>query len=248
VDPHLLSPVQHRGETAQASLAILRSRQALVESRAALVNHVRGACKAVGTRLPAWSTETFARKATGVVPDSVEPAVGPLLEIVAEMTVRIRAYDRRVEQLGREVFPETLLLRQVKGVGPVTSLAYVLVLEDHARFPRSRSVGPYLGLVPGKDESGESDPQLRITKEGDEFLRSLLVNSAQYILGPFGEDCDLRRHGMRIAASGGKNARKRAAVAVARKLAVLLHALWRTGAEYEPLHNSSRPARPRAVA
>jgi transposase len=247
VDPKLLAPIQHRGESAQAALAVVRSRNELVGARTALVGHVRGSCKAAGFRLPTWSPEVFAKKAMGVIPEALKPALVPVLEVVATLTLQIRGFDARVEELGEESFPETRLLRQVKGVGPITSLAFVLVLEDPERFRDSRSVGAYLGLVPRKDETGESDPQLRITKEGDELLRSLLVNAGQYILGPFGEDCDLRRHGLKIAARGGKNAKKRAVVAVARKLSVLLHVLWSKQATYDPLHNAKRASQQKAA-
>jgi transposase len=121
-------------------------------------------------------------------------------------------------------------------------VAFLLTIEDPARFAKSREVGPYVGLVPKQDESGESSPQLGITKTGDVMLRRLLVGSAHYILGPFGEDCDLRRQGMKLAARGGKNAKRRAIVAVARKLAVLLHRLWVTGEVYQPLRQNSAAA------
>ena len=116
----------------------------------------------------------------------------------------------------------------------------MLTLEDPYRFKKSRSVGAYLGLVPATDRSGERDPQKRISKEGNEMLRRLLVGSAHYVLGPFGSDSDLRRHGEKIASRGGKNAKKRAVVAVARKLAVLLHRLWISGEVYDPLYNAHR--------
>ena len=131
-------------------------------------------------------------------------------------------------------------MRQVEGIGPLTALTFVLTLEDPHRFEKSRSVGAYLGLVPATDRSGERDPHKRISKEGDEMLRRLLVGSANYVLGPFGSDSDLRRHGEKIASRGAKNAKKRAAVAVARKLAVLLHRLWVTGETYDPLYNTHR--------
>jgi transposase len=143
-----------------------------------------------------------------------------------------------IEQLCQEHYPETHHLRQVSGVGPITALAYVLTLDDPDRFRKSREVAPALGLVPKRDQSGDRDPQLRITKTGDSYLRRLLVGSAQYILGPFGPDCDLRRWGLKLAQRGGKNAKKRAVVAVARKLAVLLHHLWVTGEVYDPFYHS----------
>ena len=145
-----------------------------------------------------------------------------------------------METIAKDHYPETEHLRQVEGVGPLTALTFVLTLEDPYRFEKSRSVGAYLGLVPATDRSGDKDPQKRISKEGDEMLRKLLVGSAHYILGPFGQDSDLRRQGEKIASRGAKNAKKRAAVAVARKLAVLLHRLWVSGEVYDPLYNTHR--------
>jgi transposase len=164
------------------------------------------------------------------------------LEVIASLTERIRDYERELETISKEHYPETELLRQVEGVGTLTALTFVLTLEDPYRFERSRSVGAYLGLVPASDRSGDRDPQKRISKEGDQMLRKLLVGSAHYILGPFGHDSDLKRHGEKIASRGGKNAKKRAVVAVARKLAVLLHSLWASAEVYEPLRNAHRSA------
>jgi transposase len=169
------------------------------------------------------------------------PALGPILETIGSLTQRIRDYDRKPEEISKAHYPETQLLRQVEGIGPLTALTFVLTLEDPYRFEKSRSVGAYLGLVPARDHSGDRDPrEKRISKEGDEMLRRLLVSSAHYILGPFGSDSDLRRHGEKIATRGGKNAKKRAVVAVARKLAVLMHSLWMSGELYEPLRNAHR--------
>jgi transposase len=240
LDPKLLYPLKHRGEDSQAHLALIRSREALVGVRTQLLNHVRGAVKSFGARLPKCSARTFHRKAPEHLPRELVPALGPLLEIIEELNARIRNYDRQLEEIAREFYPETNLLSQVQGVGTLSALAFVLVLEDPYRFKKSRTVGAYLGLVPGKDQSGDSDPQEHISKQGDEMLRRLLVGSAHYILGPFAQESDLRRHGQKIAQRGGKNAKKRAAVAVARKLSVLLHHLWITGEVYEPLYNAQR--------
>ena len=167
-------------------------------------------------------------------------ALEPILEQIGSLTERIGQYDRQLEAVSKEHYPETELLRQVEGIGPLTALTFVLTLEDPYRFERSRSVGAYLGLVPATEKSGERDPQKRISKEGDEMLRKLLVGSAHYVLGPFGSDSDLRRHGEKIASRGAKNSKKRAVVAVARKLAVLLHRLWVSGEVYDPLYNTHR--------
>jgi transposase len=240
LDPKLLYPVRHRGEVSQAHVAIIRSREALIGCRTQLVNHVRGAVKSFGARLPKCPARTFHNKAPEHIPEALLPALEPVLEQIASLTERIRQYDRKLETISEEHYPETSLLRQVEGVGPLTALTFVLTIEDPYRFQRSRSVGAYLGLVPARDQSGDRDPQKRISKEGDEMLRKLLVSGAHYILGPFGSDSDLRRHGQKIASRGGKNAKKRAVMAVARKLSVLLHSLWISAEVYEPLRNAHR--------
>ena len=145
-----------------------------------------------------------------------------------------------IEALAEENNPQVELLKQIKGVGTLIALTFLLTLEDPHRFRKSRDVGCYLGLQPGRRNSGQSEPQLHISKEGDPYLRTLLVQGAQHILGPFGIDCDLRRWGLKLAERGGRNAKKRAIVATARKLAVLLHHLWVSGEVYEPLHNRRR--------
>ena len=243
LDPKLLYPLKHRGEDSQAHMTIIRSRQALVSARTQLVNHVRGAVKSFGARLPKCPARSFHKRAPEHIPEALMPALGPVLETIGSLTERIREYDRKIETLSKEHYPETELLRQVEGVGPLTALTFVLTLEDPYRFEKSRSVGAYLGLVPATDRSGERDPQKRISKEGDEMLRKLLVSGAHYVLGPFGSDSDLRRHGEKIASRGGKNSKKRAVVAVARKLAVLLHSLWVSGEVYDPLRNTHRHER-----
>jgi transposase len=240
LDPKLLYPLKHRGEEGQAHMALIRSRQALVGMRTQLVNHVRGTVKSFGHRLPKCPARTFHKRASEHIPEVLLPALEPVLEQIGSLTERIRDYERQLEEISKERYPETELLRQVEGVGPLTALTFVLTVEDPHRFEKSRSVGAYLGLVPATARSGDKDPQKRISKEGDEMLRKLLVGSAHYILGPFGSDSDLRRHGQKIAARGGKNAKKRAAVAVARKLSVLLHRLWVSGEVYDPLHNTHR--------
>lgn len=241
-DPKLLHPIRHRGADAQRHLSMLRARDTLVSSRTKLINHVRGSVKAMGGRIGRCSAEAFARKAHAKIPLELQPVMEPLLETVGELTKRISSFDRQITAVVDQSYPEARLLQQIRGVGAVTALAYVLLIEDPRRFQRSRDVGAYFGLVPRLDESSESTPQLRITKTGDKLGRRLLVSAANYILGPFGTDCDLRRHGELIAARGGKNARKRAKVAVARKLAVMMHRLWIQGEAYDPNYQIKRRA------
>jgi transposase len=235
LDPKLLAPIRHRAGRCQHDLAVVRARHALVVARTRLVNHVRGLVKAVGGRIVKCSTESFHKKAPSGIPLELRPALAPVIKTVAALTADIRKMETQIESMGRQRYPETALLRQVSGVGPVTATSFILTLEDPHRFKSNRSLGAYLGLTPRRNQSGDKDPQMRITKAGDSDLRRLLVGAAQYILGPFGPDSDLRRWGLSLAERGGKNAKKRAVVAVARKLAVLLHSLWRTGEVYEPL-------------
>jgi predicted Ser/Thr protein kinase len=168
---------------------------ALVRCRTMLINHVRGMVKSSGSRLPSCTAGIFANKATLAIPEALQPALLPILDSITSLTQQNCTYDHQIETLCRESYPETDRLRRVSGVGPLTALAFVLTLEDPRRFPKSRQVGPALGLVPRRDQSGDHEPQLRIIKSGDAYLRQLLVNCAHYILGPFGPDCDLRRWG-----------------------------------------------------
>jgi len=248
-DVELLAPITHRTEGAQRDLAVLRARDQLVAARTKLINHVRGAVKSLGRRLSGCSAEAFALCVPNELPDVLRPALAPLLEVIADLTRRIRAADRAIEALARKQYPATQRLQAPAGIGPLTALAFVLLIDDPHRFHRSRDVGAYFGLVPRLDESSASTPQLRISKAGDGFGRRLLVSAAQYILGPFGPECDLRRFGLAIAARGGKKAKKRAAVAVARKVAVLLHHLWVNDVAYDPDYLRTRrpPAARRGV-
>ena len=233
MDPALLSPVAHRDEEVAQDLAVLRARDLLVRTRVKLIGHARGAVKSAGHRLKASSTRSFTAETESMLPDELKETLGAVFSAIDAISEQIRTLNQRVRELAKKKYPETELLRQVSGVGFILSLAYVLTLETPERFKKSRMVGPYLGMVPARRQSGASDPQLRITKEGDGFMRCLLVQGAQYILGPFGPDCDLRRFGLALEGRGGKYAKKRAVIAVARKLAVLLHKLWRSGEVYE---------------
>jgi transposase len=232
--------VHHRGPEAQADLAVLKARDILVGARSDLVNHVRSTVKCVGERIRCCSTDAFAGRARESLPASLRPALLPVIKEIEALTKKIRAYDKQIAEMIKERHPEAEQLSQVPGVGPVTSLGYVLTIEESDRFKDSRAVGPYLGLTPKHDQSGQTNKQLRISKHGDEYLRRLLVGCAQYIMGPFGPECDLRRFGTKLSQRGGKNAKRRAVVAVARKLAVLLHRLWVSGAEYDPDYKANR--------
>lgn len=238
-DRSMLHEIRHRSEQIQMDLQYVRSRATAVEGRTKLIGHVRGALKSYGIFMPRCSTEAFTRRVRANVAEELRERLSPVLDVIDAHSTAIKLFDARIEQLARGRYPDTEWLMQVGGVGALTALSYVLVLGDAKRFKRSRMVGPYLGLTPARDQSGNSDPQKGISKEGDRLLRKLLVQSAHYIIGRFGKDSDLRRHGLKIAARGGKNAKKRAAVAVARKLAVVLHHLWVKQETYIPLLNAA---------
>jgi transposase len=238
IDPGLLSPVRHRSAKAQIHLTVIRARATLVSARTALVNAARGLTKSYGARLPKCGSEQMSREIAQGLSEELREALDPLLAEIESLNERIAEYDRRIAKVAKEVYPQVALLQQVKGVGPLIALTYILTLDDPHRFRRSRDAGCFLGLRPGRRNSGMSEPQMHISKEGDGYLRTLLVQGAHYILGPFGQDSDLRRWGLKLAKRGGKNAKKRAVVAVARKLAVLLHKLWVSGEVYEPLRNN----------
>jgi transposase len=242
IDPSLLKPIVHRGAQAQRDRILIQARAGFVRARTQLVNQVRGFAKTLGMRVPASSTEAFPKRVRTALPRDLFPGLETLLATIEQLTATIRQMDREVERLCGERYPETEVLRQVPGVGAITALYYVLTIEDPGRFAKSRSVGAYVGLRPRRRDSGEQSPQLRITKAGDRLLRSLLVGCAHYILGPFGADTDLRRAGLRMAERGGQAAKKRAIVATARRLAVLLHRLWVTGEEYERLRSAASKA------
>jgi transposase len=239
MDPQLLRPIQHRSEQAQIHLLEIRARAGLMEARTSLVSAARGLVKALGDRIPKCDPDQLGVEQLKSLPAPLQETLRPLLEEVESLTEKIDVYNERIEQIARNEYPETELLKQIKGVGTLIALTFVLTVGDAGRFESSRDVGCYLGLRPKQSDSGDSQPQLRITKEGDTYLRTILVQGAHYILSARGPDTDLKRWGLKLAERGGKNAKKRAVVAVSRKLAVLLHRLWVTGEVYEPLRNSN---------
>lgn len=241
-DPALLHPIRHRSRQAHLDLTRLKARDILVRARSSLANFVRGTIRTAGLALKSCSVPALPKHARLLLREipALHPALDGVLATMDHLTQQVRQYDREIEPLSEERYPETAGLRRIKGVGPITALGYVLALECPERFAKSRDVGPYLGLVPRRDQSGQCDRELPISKAGNAYLRRLLVGCARYILGPFGEDCDLRRTGERLVTRGGRAAKKKAIVAVARKLAVLLHRLWETGETYDP-HYNQRP-------
>lgn len=241
VDPSLLAPVQHRSRAAQVDLAAIRSRDVLVRTRTLLFNHVRGVLKPFGIKPVDCRPDSFPQRVADEIPPELVPALQPVLKVLCELNEQIAAHDRQIAQIAAAC-PVVSRLSQIDSVGALTALTFRLTIEDPAKFRRSRVVPAFLGLTPAKDQSGESDPQRGISKAGDPLMRRLLVQCAHNLLGYRGRDCDMRRWGLRLAERGGKNAKKRAIVAVARKLAVVLHRIWISGDLYEPFRVISTAA------
>ncbi len=237
-DESLLCPVQHGTEQAQHDLLQIKLRDNLVRQRVDVISAVRFTLKSLGIRLRSPNTACFARHARKELKGehaTTLAMIEPSLLVIDATTAQIRALDRAIEELASTSYPETEFLTQIAGIGTITSLTFVLTIGDPERFRRQRDVGAYLGLVPKRDQSGNTDKQLRISKAGDAYLRRLLVSAAQYVLGPFGPDCALKRHGLKLAERGGPRAKKKAVVAIARKLALLMLTLWRNEDIYQPL-------------
>jgi transposase len=236
VDPALLSPVSVRGRDTQLHLAQIRSRALLVATRTKLINHVRGLVKTLGHRVRSCDADSFAAVAMDSLPPAIGSVVEPVLQMIVALTQQLGVLDQRIASIAATSYAgEVRQLSQVHGVGALTALTFVLTLNDPSRFPKSRRVGAYLGLVPRLDQSGEVNRQLGITHAGETYLRTLLVGSAQTLLRQNSPDTDLKRYRLRVMERGGKNAKKRAVVAVARKLSVLLHRLWMSHEVYVPV-------------
>lgn len=232
-DPKLLSPIEHRSEQRQLDLNLIKARATLVRARTMIINALRGLVKSSGGRLPSCSTECFAERARPLIAESLQKVCAPLLAQVSTLNLRIGELDEHIAKLDKK-YPEIKVLRSTPGVGPVVAACYVLTLDRPETMDNNRQAGAFLGLRPRQSQSGDSDPQRGIAKTGNTYLRSLLVQSAQYILGRFGSDSALRRWGLRLASTGGKRGKKRAVVAVARKLAVILHSMWRNKQLFQP--------------
>lgn len=241
-DVSLLHPVKHGSERAQRDLLRIKLRDNLVRQRVDIISAVRFTLKALGVRLASPKTTCFAKRARTYLEEhdtELLEMIEPSLQVIDTMTQKIRELDREIERLCDECYPETKRLREIRGIGPITALCFVLVIEDPNRIEKTRDVGAYLGLVPKRDQSGKSDKALSISKSGNGYMRRLLVGAANYMLGPFGEECDLKTRGLRLAERGGRGAKKKAVVATARKLAVVMLGVWKSETDYEPIRNAA---------
>lgn len=242
-DPKLLRPITHRGPEAQQHLAMIRSRAAIVEARTKLVNAARGLAKNMGERIPSFDADQMSIEKLAPLPEPVRQPLVPLVVSCEALTERIKEYDKQIEQIAAQQYTEVRYLTQISGVGTLIALTFILTIEDPNRFAKSRDVGCYIGLRPKQSESGDSKPQLGISKEGDAYLRKMLVQAAHCVMSRRGPETDLKRWGTKLASRGGGNGKKRALVAVARKLGILMHRLWVDQAVYEPNRHSPPAAK-----
>lgn len=239
-DVELLSPIRHRSEQCQRDLVRVKVRDALVRTRVNQMNSVRFLMKSLGVKIASGcKASAFVKRVREELSEDYLELVEPLLVMLDAIEAKIREVDKQLEELAAECYPETERLKQVPGVGPLTALTFILTLESPDRFLKARDVGPFLGLSPKRDQSGETDKQLRITKAGNSHMRRLLTNCSHYIIGPFGPPCDLREAGLRICERGEGIAKKKAVIAVARKLSITLLALWKSGEDYCPVKEAA---------
>jgi len=239
LDPKLLHAVQHSSLQQQRDRKVVDNREALVGVRTKLIHYVRSSLKSFGVFLPkGTSAATFAKITKAHLSEEDYTLFESAIQTIADLSERIKEADKQIEALIEQDYPQALRLQQVTGVGPITSLTFVLTIGDPDRFKKAAHVGPFLGLVPKRDQSGDSDKALRITKAGDHQLRRLLVACAHYVLSKNGPDCTLKRSGLKRVKSDEKTNKKKAVVKTARKLAVLLLALLKDEqAKYIPFPN-----------
>lgn len=231
-DIKLFAPIRHIPTPLRADLAVIKARNAVSECRTKLMNTARGLLRSFGIDTNGVTSENFARESSKIVPKALRPAMNGIIKEIRTLQLTIKAYDREVTKLTRK-YPDTAKVGQPVGVGELTSLAFVLMVDDPRRFSDGSRAARYFGLTPKRDQSGTVDKQLGITKEGNRLMRQLLMQCANYVMGR-GPDCDLRRFGERIAARGGKIAKRKAKVAIARKLVNLMFRLWVSGETYDP--------------
>ncbi len=238
-----LVQVRHRGEQQQIDILVVQVRATLVETRTKLINAARGKVKPFGCRLAAMDTDNVTAALADNLPEGIAGSIKSILRVVEEVNLELQLLDDQITELIKQ-YPATKEMMKIRSVGPVTALTFVLTISDPKRFDSSRTVGVALGMTPSKYQSGQNDPQLGISKAGDAYLRGLLVQCSQLILAKNGGDSDIRRWGLKLAGNGTDgHQKKRAVIAVARKLAVLMHTLWTSGAAYDPFYHSRREAK-----
>jgi len=227
-DPKLISPIQHRSEETQILRSTLRVRSVILQSRSRAINCVRGLLRTFGISFPVGYPEAFPRRVREKeLPDSLKEMVAPLLETIEYLSQKVAILDKKIENTV-VTDPITKSFQEIPGIGPIIAFAFVTCIDNPDRFGKSRSVGAFLGLRPRLRESGGKTQLGRISKEGDVGLRSLLVQGAQAMLRS-NKSCALKSWAENLIPRIGK---RKATVALARKLAVVMHRMWVTNQPY----------------
>ncbi len=243
-DVEMLHPVFLRAEQYQQMIRLLEARRALLGARTKLINEMRGFAKSMGFRIPRRDADYFHLIDRATWPRDLETLCWPMLAVVKTISLKIKAVEKQMHVLADtpEFRESAERLQQIAGVGFFSSVAFIAFLGgNYERFAKARDVGPYLGLVPRQDASGNIDKQLSITKKGSSLLRSLLAECAQAAMRDHAKMSDLRIKGLRIAERGGKNAKKRAVIAIVRSLAVTMVALLKhPEREYKPISDENQ--------
>jgi transposase len=235
-DLDLLYPIVVRDILTQQDMVIIKTRTMLIKTRGDLVRHIRGIIKPFGLKLPKdVTTDNFHDKVKEHLSKELLPILKHTIKSIKDLSIQIKNLDKKIDSLINKKYPEAMLLQTIDGIGPITALTFILIMGDPKRFEKSRDVGAYFGLVPRQDQSCTIDKSLPITKEGDSCMRSLLVNCSHHILGRYGKDTQIRRHGLKVMGQDeNKIRKKKAVIAVARKLSVLMHSMLISG---EPFIN-----------
>lgn len=235
-DKRHFHPVQLRDAEHQNLVQLVKMREMVMSQRTKSAGAIRGMAKANGVRLPASDADSLHRKLADVIdtlPDNLQLLLRPQIGLLEKLCETIREYDRLIRDYRNEHFrKECDLLETIPGVGPVNAAAFVAFTGDVRRFRHARDVGPYYGLTAGRDQSSSKDEPKRITKEGNEFVRHLLVNAANLIMQGRCRNTELLQFGLRVWGNRGKVAKRKAKVALARKLAVTMAAMLRSGTPY----------------
>ena len=243
-DPAMLHPVFLRDEVYQQMLRFHHARNVLLSQRTQTINQIRGFAKSMGYRIECSSTEKFHELGKADWPRELEECAWPLMGVLKAINLKIKAYDKLIARLAErpEFKPMVERVRVVYGVGTIGSTVFVAAIGGRPdRFDRVRDIGPYFGMIPKQDQSGDDDKQLHITHAGPEIVRTALVECAGVVMMEKSKDTDLKLKGLRIAMRGGKIARKKAKVAVARGLAVAMLALLQhPEREYVPLSEEGK--------
>lgn len=229
-------PVMLRDQEHQDLVQLVKMREVAMTDRTRSINAIRGMAKANGARIADCDADSFHRQLKLVLmtlPDNLIRLFRPQIELLKAINATIKAYGKLIDRYRKQHFKEECaLLETIPGIGPINSTSFVAFAGDVKRFRHACDVGPYFGLTAGRDQSSDKDEPKKITKEGNKFVRHLLVNAANNIMKASAANTELKQFALRVWGERGKIAKRKAKVALARKLAVTMAAMLRNGTAY----------------